>query len=61
MLTPEELLETLYMELGNKEYTDYDDIVEELCKCLILFIAEYTWPFIWAQCIVFSIYIVYFK
>ncbi|MEE9354228.1 MAG: hypothetical protein V3U75_01425 [Methylococcaceae bacterium] len=60
MLTTEDIDRMKYPEIGERVIENYDDMIEELCKGLILFIAEFTWPFIWGQCLAWSIHVVYY-
>lgn len=60
MLTTEDIDRMKYPEIGKRFIEDCDNIPEEICKHLILFIADYTWVFIWGQCMIISIYMGYF-
>ena len=61
MLTTEDIDRMKYPEIGERVIENCNSIFEEMCRLSILFIAEWTWPFIWGQCVAISIYVVYWR
>ena len=60
MLTSEDIDRMKYPEIGERVIENCNSIFEEIARVIILFIAEFTWPFIWGQCVGILIYVVYY-
>ena len=61
MLPSEYILRKKCPEIGDSVIDDHDLTLEEIAKFIILVIVKWTWPFIAAQYLIISTYVVYWR